>query len=102
MAKKRNCRRTDEESRIHDLAVKLRKMTDSQLVEYISACSDAARKEGFQAGRAEAVKAEKPAKTALDFITFLKAEKVPGIGVVKLNNLLEVARKNGFIEGTAG
>ena len=32
MAKKRNCRRTPEEIAIHEEAVKLRKMTDEQLV----------------------------------------------------------------------
>ena len=35
MAKKRNCRRTPEEVSIHDEAVKLRKMTDVQLVEKV-------------------------------------------------------------------
>ena len=33
MAKKRNCRRTPEEVSIHEEAVKLRKMTDAQLLE---------------------------------------------------------------------
>lgn len=32
MSKKRNCRRTPEEQAIHDKAVRLRKMTDQQLV----------------------------------------------------------------------
>ena len=32
MSKKRNCRRTPEEQAIHDEAVRLRKMTDQQLV----------------------------------------------------------------------
>ena len=32
MAKKRRCRRDEEEIRIHDEAVKLRRMTDRQLV----------------------------------------------------------------------
>lgn len=35
MAKKRSCRRTEEESRIHEKAVKLRKMTDEQLVKHV-------------------------------------------------------------------
>ena len=33
MAKKRNCRRTQKETAIHEEAVKLRRMTDRQLVE---------------------------------------------------------------------
>ena len=32
---KRSCRRTAEENRIHDMAVKLRRMTDEQLVKYV-------------------------------------------------------------------
>ena len=33
MAKKRNCRRTQKETAIHEEAVRLRRMTDRQLVE---------------------------------------------------------------------
>ena len=44
MAKKRNCRRTPEEVSIHDEAVKLRKMTDAQLVEKVRSASAAASK----------------------------------------------------------
>lgn len=33
MSKKKNCRRTPEEQALHDEAVRLRKMTDRQLVE---------------------------------------------------------------------
>ena len=44
MAKKRNCRRTPEEVSIHDEAVKLRKMTDAQLVEKVRSASVAASK----------------------------------------------------------
>ena len=35
MAKTRRCRWTDEEKEIHDRAVKIRKMTDRQIVELI-------------------------------------------------------------------
>lgn len=35
MGKKRSCRRTDGENKIHEKAVKLRKMTDEQLVKYV-------------------------------------------------------------------
>ncbi len=36
MAKKRSCRRTKTENKVHDEAVKMRKMTDEQLVSYIN------------------------------------------------------------------
>lgn len=35
MAKKRSCRRTVDEDKIHEKAVKIRKMTDEQLVHYV-------------------------------------------------------------------
>lgn len=37
---KRNCRRTEDEVRIHEKAVKMRKMTDVQLADFM-------KKEGF-------------------------------------------------------
>ena len=39
MGKKRNCRRTPDELRQHETAVKVRKMTDQQLCEYIDGLS---------------------------------------------------------------
>lgn len=35
MAKKRNCRKSDLEKEQHDCAIRIRKMTDSQLCEYM-------------------------------------------------------------------
>ena len=35
MAKKRSCRRTVDEDKIYEKAVKIRKMTDEQLVHYV-------------------------------------------------------------------
>lgn len=37
MGKKRKCRMTDEERQIHEEAVKLRKMTDQQLIDVVQA-----------------------------------------------------------------
>ena len=39
MPKKRNCRRTPDELRQHEIAVKIRKMTDRQLCEHIDRLS---------------------------------------------------------------
>lgn len=46
--KKRNCRKTDEEREIHDKAVKLRKMTDAQLVEKVETAFNKGYHEGFK------------------------------------------------------
>lgn len=58
MAKKRSCRRTVDEERIHDLAVKWRKMTDEQLVHYVEDRVEKARSEGFNQGKKSAPAAE--------------------------------------------
>lgn len=56
MAKKRSCRRTMDENIIHDKAVKMRKMTDEQLVQYVEDRVEKARSEGFNQGKAQAPK----------------------------------------------
>ena len=95
--KKRNCRRTEDESRIHDLAVKLRKMTDGQLVEYIDRKTDDARREGFQEG-AKTASANVQDRSAGKLLDYLLAHKVKGIGVVTISNLMKVAKENGFVQ----
>lgn len=51
MAKRRSCRRTTDEMVIHEKAVKLRKMTDEQLVHYIEDRVEKAHSEGFNKGK---------------------------------------------------
>lgn len=41
MAKKRSCRRTEEENRIHTEAVRLRKLTDEQLIKHVQEANPA-------------------------------------------------------------
>lgn len=48
---KRNCRRTKDEAAIHEKAVKMRKMTDEQLVHYVEDRVGKARSEGFERGK---------------------------------------------------
>ena len=48
---KRNCRRTEDEAKIHEKAVKMRKMTDEQLVHYVEDRVENARSEGFISGK---------------------------------------------------
>lgn len=71
MGKTRSCRRTEDENKIHDKAVKMRKMTDEQLVHYVEDRVEKARSEGFNQG--------KKAAPAIDTIK--------GIGVVKLQEI---------------
>ena len=51
MAKKRSCRRTEDENKIHDKAVKMRKMTDEQLVHYVEDRVAKAYSEGYNDGK---------------------------------------------------
>ena len=51
MAKKRSCRRTEDENKIHDKAVKIRKMTDEQIVHYIEDRVAKAYSEGYNDGK---------------------------------------------------
>lgn len=82
MAKKRNCRRTSEEMSIHDEAVKLRRMTDAQLVEKV--CSAAAQ----------------PITTenrVADFISEFAKADIAGIGKITIKKLTVFAQDNGYI-----
>ena len=54
MAKKRSCRRTVNEDKVHEKAVKIRKMTDEQLVQYVNDRAEKARSEGFNQGKKSA------------------------------------------------
>lgn len=79
MGKKRSCRRTTDESIIHEKAVKMRKMTDEQLVHYVEDRVEKARSEGFNRGKE--VKAETLQFTITDFAE--EIGKIKGIGMVK-------------------
>lgn len=81
MAKKRSCRRTDEENRIHEKAVKLRKMTDEQLVGYVE-------------GRTAKVE-----KTGPDIAEFLEGlNSLHGIGAATVSKIVAHAKERGYLE----
>lgn len=84
MGKKRSCRRTIDEDKIHDKAVKMRKMTDEQLVHYVE-------------DRVEKASVPKNGEGAKEFIAFLQLNKIPGIGAVTINKLIKVAEENGYL-----
>lgn len=98
MGKKRACRRTEEENAIHERAVKLRKMTDDQLYQYIEKereqCIEDAYKDGYEAGRQTS---GSDRKTVVEYLKTLQEAGISGIGAVTLNKLLKVAKENGYI-----
>ena len=81
MPKKRNCRRTPDELRQHEIAVKVRKMTDQQLCEYIDGLSTSH-------------------PNVEDFLRRLDelSGTGNGIGRVTVNKLRRIAIKEGFLE----
>lgn len=89
--KKRSCRRTIDEVQIHEKAVKMRKMTDEQLVHYVEDRVEKARSEG----RNEA----KRKKTLEDFLNKISEPGVvPGIGAVTIKKLMQFAKEGGYFE----
>lgn len=90
MAKKRSCRRTADEDRIHEKAVKWRKMTDEQLVHYVEDRVEKARSEGFNEGKKSAP------TTGMTINEFLKEiSTIKGIGDVTLCKISDHFHKKG-------
>ena len=87
---KRNCRRTVDESRIHEKAVKMRKMTDEQLVHYVEDRVEKARSEGFNQGKKQKTK-QNPINIA-GIIN--EIGNVKGIGATKLADIKTILEKH--------
>lgn len=80
MGKKRNCHRTVDESKIHEKAVKMRKMTDEQLVHYVEDRVAKAKSEGINIGKASGT----PRRCADIGAIVAEIGNVKGIGTSKL------------------
>ncbi len=89
MGKKGSCRRTTDESIIHEKAVKLRKMTDERLVHYVEDRVEKARSEGFNKGRK--VQAETLQFAITDFAE--EIGRMKGIGMVTMGKIRELTEK---------
>ncbi len=105
--KKRACRMTEEEKAMHDRAVKLKKMTDAQLCEFIDHTYGKGMEEGTKL--AQINKQEEPTE-AIDpvkkFIEYLEGRTGTGnrIGrgtILQLNRELENAINRGLFTGEA-
>lgn len=89
MGKKRSCRRTTDESIIHEKAVKMRKMTDEQLVHYVEDRVEKARSEGFNRGKAQVSKYK---SISIEKI-INEIGNVRGIGAAKLADIRAILEK---------
>lgn len=97
---RRKCRLSPEELNIHEQAVKLRKMTDRQLVEYVSAEKTAAYDDGEFAGKKDVLKHQRPSNQMIggnSVKTFLEEiQSVSGIGAVTMKKLHNLAEERGY------
>lgn len=90
MAKKRSCRRTTDESVIHEKAVKMRRMTDEQLVHYVEDQVEKARSEGFNQGKAQTPKYK---SVRIEKI-IQEIGNIRGIGETKLDSIRAILKEN--------
>jgi len=95
MAKRRSCRRTVNQDEIHNKAVKMRKMTDEQLVHYVEDRVRKAESEGYNKGREVIPPAEESEKDVKQFLEEFKV--VPGIGKATYIKLVNYAKENGYV-----
>lgn len=107
MAKKRSCRRTEEENILHEKAVKIRKMTDEQINEFMDDAVKKAKFEGFEAGNKRGytlgyLEKSNETPTAVsklqEFLESLSNNKVHGIGKTTIEKLKTYAKEGGFVE----
>lgn len=90
MAKKRSCRRTEAEDKIHEKAVKMRKMTDEQLVHYVEDRAAKAESEGFNRGKRASGNFN--VKRFIDEIS-----SVNGIGAATVSKIKALAISRGYM-----
>ena len=84
---KRSCRRTTDENAIHNKAVKIRKMTDEQLVHYVEDRVEKARSEGFNCGKTQ--------DKTVDITGIIEEiSSVKGIGATKLADIKAILEKH--------
>lgn len=91
MAKKRSCRRTETEDKIHDKAVKMRKMTDEQLVNYVNDLVEKAESDGVNRGKRSG-----GGKSIRDFVR--EISELRGIGAATVSKIKAYAEEKGYME----
>jgi len=95
MSKTRSCRRTPEETAIHERAVKIRKMTDEQIIEILEKIDADAWNKGFLYGREDGMKNVPDVR--YEIAAFIEdVAYLPGIGKATVEKMKSVAEKRGF------
>ena len=100
--KKKNCRKTEEEKTVHDRAVRIRKMTDAQLCDFIDHTYQRGVEEGAELASTNSTQATGDGgASARKFIAFLEGRVGSGnrIGkgtILYLSRELEAAQAAGL------
>lgn len=94
--KKRNCRMTDEERDLHEQAVRLRKMTDQQLVDHIRHVREEAYAAGYTEAEEQAPASPATGKTLAEFIDELASGRCKGVKSATAYKIEEFAREAGY------
>lgn len=95
--KKRSCRMTAEERDLHEQAVRVRKMTDQQLVDHIKHIQQDAYAAGYADAEAAPIEPQSTGKTLGAFIEDLANGRCKGIKSATVFKLEEFARAEGYI-----
>ena len=95
MAKRRSCRRTAEENQWHEKAVKIRKMTDEQIIRFVEGEAQQKYDEGYREGLLAGRQGKKKERTVGEFLD--KALGMKGTGEVTINKMKRMAEENGYI-----
>lgn len=93
MGKMRNCRMNPEEKNVHERAVKVRKMTDLQIVKMLDDQTTLLEKAETQGYKKGIETARFKAESAIE-----RLEHTPGIGVVTMKRVKQCCKEEGLVE----
>lgn len=94
---KRSCRRTEDAKRIHEKAVKMRKMTDEQLVHYVEDRISKAENEGYNQVKKESGQSDIDQENYTVKYFLEGFRQVPGVGKITYKRLVDYAKEKGYI-----
>lgn len=95
--KKRKCRMTAGERDLHEQVIRVRKMTDQQLVDHLQHIRDDAYAAGYAEAEAQATSSPTSEKTLTGFIEELSNGRCKGVKSATAFKIEEFARTAGYI-----
>ena len=95
--KKRRCLMTAGERDLHEQAIRVRKMTDKQLVDHLQHIRDDAYAAGYSDAQADPIAPQSTGKTLGAFIEDLVSGRCKGVKSATAFKIVEFARTEGYI-----